>query len=100
MSDTTDPQHYDQGDASRPGGFRLRVDLADRHPEVVRLHGYFAFAHLPKHLQKVSQHFAMLADIVVKTLPDSPELTVALRKLLESKDCAVRAALDLPADPL
>lgn len=68
-----------------------------RHPEIARLYGYFAYHHLPPHLQQVSRHFAVLAEVLVNTLPDSPELTVTLRKLLESKDCAVRAALDLPA---
>lgn len=53
---------------------------------------FFAFAHLPPHLQEVSKPFAELADIIM-TLPRSAERTVALRKLLESKDAAVRARL-------
>lgn len=55
---------------------------------------YFAFEHLPEHLQKVSQPFASLACKIVDTLPVGTEKTVAMRKLLESKDCAVRAALE------
>jgi hypothetical protein len=31
--------------------------------------------------------------MVVRTVPRSPERTVALRKLLEGKDAAVRAAM-------
>lgn len=54
---------------------------------------YFAFAHLPEHLQTVSRPFGELADLIVTTLPRNPERTVALRKLLEGKDAAVRAAL-------
>lgn len=76
----------------------MTLDLTSRHPEVARLHGYFTYSHLPPLLQGVSRHFADLADILVRVLPDSPELTVCLRKLLESKDCAVRTALLLAAD--
>ena len=54
---------------------------------------YFAYAHLPPHLQAVSKPFGDLAHSMVETLPRNPERTVALRKLLESKDAAVRAAL-------
>lgn len=53
---------------------------------------FFAYEHLPPHLQAVSQPFAQLADRILG-LPRNPERTVALRKLLESKDAAVRAAL-------
>ena len=73
-----------------------QVDVSTRHPAVQKLHGYFAYDHLPPKLQRVSRHFAISADLLLKWLPDSPELTVALRKLLEAKDCAVRCALDLP----
>jgi hypothetical protein len=58
---------------------------------------FFAYDHLRPDLQEVSRPFAELANHVV-TLPRNPERTVALRKLLEAKDCAVRAALwkDVP----
>lgn len=54
---------------------------------------FFAFDHLPQHLQEVSGPFCTLAMSMVKTLPRNPERTVALRKLLEAKDVAVRAKL-------
>lgn len=54
---------------------------------------YFRYAHLPIHLQEVSQPFAVLANTMAVQLPRNPERSVALRKLLESKDAAVRAAL-------
>lgn len=57
---------------------------------------YFDFAHLPSHLQEVSRPFNDLAQRLVATTPRNPERTVALRKLLESKDAAVRAALTKP----
>jgi hypothetical protein len=55
---------------------------------------YFKFDHLPPKLQEVSRPFAELAEQVARRAPYSPETEVALRKLLESKDAAVRAALD------
>lgn len=54
---------------------------------------FFTYEHLPAHLQAVSKPFCELAGHIVGTLPRNPERTVALRKLLESKDCAVRAVL-------
>lgn len=68
---------------------------------------FFAYAHLPAHLQAVSRPFCDLAHAIVKgdnvpesgtvtigaALPRNPERTVALRKLLEAKDAAVRAVL-------
>lgn len=58
-----------------------------------RMLQFFQFAHLPPALQAISKPFCDLADHIVTTLPSNPERTVALRKLLEAKDCAVRAAL-------
>lgn len=54
---------------------------------------FFAWSHLPPHLAEVSRPFGELAEQIVATLPRNPERTVALRKLLESKDAAVRAKL-------
>lgn len=57
---------------------------------------FFDFRHLPQQLQIVSKPFAMLAASVVVALPKNPERTVALRKLLEAKDAAVRAFIAKP----
>lgn len=54
---------------------------------------FFTWTHLPGHLAEVSKPFAILAQEIVETLPRNPERTVALRKLLEAKDAAVRAKL-------
>lgn len=59
-----------------------------------RLMRWFAFAHLPPHLQGVSKPCAELADTIDKMLPEGPEKTAGLRKLLEAKDCFVRAQLE------
>lgn len=55
---------------------------------------YFAYAHLPADLQVVSRPFGQLAEDLTAILPYDPETSTALRKLLEAKDAAVRAALD------
>lgn len=54
---------------------------------------YFAFEHLPEKLREVSRPFCVLAKEIVVNIERSAERTVALRKLLESKDAAVRASL-------
>lgn len=58
-----------------------------------RMLQFFEYAHLPERLQGVSKPFCDLAHSIVNGLPSNPERTVALRKLLEAKDCAVRAEL-------
>lgn len=54
---------------------------------------FFSFHHLPETLQAISRPFCHAAHLLIATLPRNPERTVALRKLLEAKDCAVRAAI-------
>lgn len=54
---------------------------------------YFRFDHLPEFLRIVSYKFAELACAIARDLPKNAERTVALRKLLEAKDCAVRSLL-------
>lgn len=65
--------------------------------ESVKAHNYllqfFRWEHLPKNLQDVSRPFAEQANHILMSLPDNPERTTALRKLLEAKDCAVRAMI-------
>jgi hypothetical protein len=73
-------------------------DLSARHPEVQRLRGYFCYEGLPRREQRAARHFAISADLMLQWIPDSPELTVCLRKLLESRECALRCVRDLPDD--
>ena len=54
---------------------------------------FFEFGHLPEHLKEISRPFAELAQHIMRTIPKNPERTVALRKLLEGKDAAVRARI-------
>ena len=60
------------------------------HPSVKHVLSFFEFAHLPEKLQTVSKPFSELAHNVAQS-SGNPETTAALRKLLEAKDCAVRA---------
>jgi len=59
-----------------------------------RMLKWFEYAHLPEHLQAVSRPFGELAQSIATEIEPGPERTVALRKLLESKDAAVRAKLN------
>ena len=54
---------------------------------------HFVFEHLPEHLQKVSRPIGELARAFDESLADGPEKSAGLRKLMEAKDCFVRAAL-------
>lgn len=59
-----------------------------------KLMRFFDYEHLPKDLQEMSKPFAILArEIHDKVYPDNVERNMCLRKLLEAKDCAVRANL-------
>ena len=64
------------------------------HPSTQALLRYFEYEHLPPPLAAISRPFHGLAHDVAEDLPECAETTVCLRKLLEAKDCAVRAALD------
>lgn len=57
---------------------------------------YFEYAHLPAPLQEISKPLGDLAKQMDESLPDGAEKSAGLRKLLEAKDCLVRAALDKP----
>lgn len=71
------------------------MEIKDRHPATQHIARYFEYAHLPTDLRLVSKEFSLLAEKMIEMLPDGPELTAGLRKILEAKDCCVRAALDL-----
>lgn len=62
------------------------------HPAQEHILKFFQYEHLPEKLQVVSKPFSDLAHFVAGG-QDNPETTVALRKLLEAKDAAVRASL-------
>lgn len=78
----------------------IREHLAGRNRAVIDAAQWFAFDHLPATPsaviatpRDVSASVAELAFDTIDLLPDSPELTHALRRLIEAKDCLVRAAI-------
>lgn len=56
---------------------------------------FFDFEHLPPHLRAVSAPICELADEIENSIPEGPEKDAGLRKLLEAKDCFVRASITL-----
>lgn len=54
---------------------------------------FFSYEHLPEHLQEVSKPIGKLAELMEEMLPDGPEKSAGMRKLLEAKDCFVRSVL-------
>lgn len=70
------------------------MNVEGRHPATQQIAQHFEFEHLKTPLRGVSMQCHALAESMIRTLPDGPELTAGLRKLLEAKDCFVRAALD------
>lgn len=54
---------------------------------------FFEYGHLPPHMQDTSKQFHDLAHALIASVPRNPERTMALRRLLEAKDCAVRAKI-------
>jgi ATP-dependent Clp protease ATP-binding subunit ClpA len=77
------------GSAERPDLTESRATFVEEEP----LLQFFVDEHLPEHLREHGKPFGDLARRLVETLPRNPQRTMALQKLLEAKDCAVRAKL-------
>lgn len=75
--------------ADLDANFNMHANHEQREPILQ----FFAFGHLPEKMQAVSQPFGELALMIARSLPRNPERSVALRKLLEAKDAAVRASI-------
>jgi len=70
------------------------IDLSDRHPSTQQVARWFEYDHLRiGFARKLSAECHDLAESMLADLEDSPELSAGLRKLLEAKDCFVRAAV-------
>lgn len=69
------------------------MQLVGRHPSTTQIARFFDYDHLPPPLQAISRPVHDLAEHMIDALSDGPELTTGLRKLLEAKDCFVRARL-------
>jgi hypothetical protein len=70
------------------------INVKDRHPGTQQIARWFSYSHLPQgEPRQISAMCAAMASDLIESLPDGPELTAGLRKLLEAKDCFVRAAV-------
>lgn len=67
--------------------------MSDRLPDENPIMKHFEYGHLPPQLQEISRPVCELARAMNKKLPNGPEKSAGLRKLLEAKDCFVRAVL-------
>lgn len=70
------------------------ADWETRHPGTVGLLRWFEWDHLSGKPRQISRSCQAMAHTMADELPDGPELTAGLRKLLEAKDCFVRAAIN------
>jgi hypothetical protein len=73
----------------------MTIDTTGRHPSTQQIARWFDYGHLPAEslARKASATCGETARKMIENLPDSPELVAGLRKLLEAKDCLVRAAI-------
>lgn len=69
------------------------TDSRSRHPSEEAVMRFFEFSHLPEPLKHIARECTVLANGMIDMVESDPELTVGLRKLLEAKDCFVRAAV-------
>lgn len=88
------PRHRGLVDEDKATGIHpAPTEFSEDEVKTLPMLRFFHYSHLPPPLQGTSQPFCALARRIVDTLPANAERTVALRKLLEGKDAAVRASL-------
>lgn len=70
-------------------------NFSDRHPSVAHVANLLHVnPNLPDDLKIISEKFAVLRDDLLRDIQtDTPEVAAGLRKILEAKDCFVRAAM-------
>jgi hypothetical protein len=94
------PVDPDEPVVPEPAPFMKRLGAIEAHPATLAVLRFFAYDHLPAELQAISKPFGDLA-LDVAAGAQGAEATIAIRKLLEAKDAAVRDALPpAPAYPL
>lgn len=70
---------------------KMAIELGTNKPNPIL--DFFKYSHLPEHLQEVSKPLSELANKMDNILPNCAEKSAGLRKLLEAKDCFVRAKI-------
>lgn len=88
---STKREYFDPLRQGRP--HHIPTQQRERNTTLTPIMKYFDFEHLPVQLQTISRPFGELAREMDEALPDGPEKSAGLRKLLEAKDCMVRVAL-------
>lgn len=78
--------------------FAPPAPVAKRCKEVQELCSFFSYNHLPLELQGIVEPICSTLDILLEQVPDSEETIAGLRKMLEAKDCFVRAKLPQAKD--
>lgn len=73
----------------------MKEFIAGRHPSTASLMLHFAWSHYCGEHEDCARQIANLAIGMMHALPDSPELSAGLRKLLEARDCFDRAYVDM-----
>lgn len=71
----------------------LAEALDGRHPATREVAQFFSFDHLPEGAPRDASEVCTATAVYMLTTVEDPELTAGLRKLLEAKDCFVRATL-------
>jgi hypothetical protein len=71
----------------------MEVDPTYRHPSVAEKMNFFECQHLPEPLFSVANNVRTLAHEILATVEDHPQLALGLQRLIDAKDCFVRAAV-------
>jgi hypothetical protein len=82
-------------ETTKPGDLELQALKDEVNAAIAKtpILAHFEAAHLPEPLRGVSVMIGQVAFQVAATIDSDPELTMGLRKLLEAKDCLVRATI-------
>ena len=67
--------------------------MGEHHPAIEEKLSWLEYGHLPPHLQETSKLFHDLAHKLADSIPSSPQLTIALQRIIDAKDAAVRASI-------
>lgn len=69
------------------------VESTQTPPPADHIEQFFSYGHLPEPLADISKVICDAAQVMLTLCPRNPERTAGLRKLLEAKDCFVRAVV-------
>ena len=70
------------------------LNVENRHPSVKQIARWLDWEDIPFGRGRgIAKSLGELGQEVINMLPDDPELVAGLRKLVEARDCFVRAAI-------